>query len=148
MSADDLTIVTRRLLHASPARVYRAWTDPSELEQWWGPKGFTNTIHVFEPWAGGRWELTMRAPDGTAFPNLARFQELVANERIVFDHLGPMHPFTARIIFAPVPEGTFIEWHMAHAHREQYDRVIGFVPRANEENLDRLGSLLERDAQL
>ncbi len=144
MSAHDLTIRTSRVLKSPVVRVFRAWTDPVLLAQWWGPNGFTNTIHVFEPRPGGAWNLTMHGPDGADYPNESRFTEVVPNERIVFEHMRPMHPFTARVHFNAVPGGTRIDWEMIHPTQEEYDKVIGFVPRANEENLDRLETLLDQ----
>ena len=40
----DREIVITRLIDAPPARVFDAWTDPEQVVQWWGPRGFTTTI--------------------------------------------------------------------------------------------------------
>lgn len=144
MSDPNLTIRTTRVLKAPRSQVFRAWVDATLLAQWWGPNGFNNTIHVFEPKPGGTWSLTMHGPDGATYPNESRFVEVVPNERIVFEHLRPMHPFRAEIHFADAAGGTHIDWRMIHPNREEYDKVIGFVPAANEQNLDRLEAVLER----
>lgn len=147
MSEQDWTIRTTRTVKASREQVFRAWTDPAMLAQWWGPNGFTNTIHVFEPKPGGAWKLTMLGPDGAAYPNESRFMEVVPDERIVFEHLRPMHPFIAEVRFTEAPEGTHIDWRMIHPSKEEFDKVIGFVPAANEQNLDRLETLLNERTQ-
>lgn len=142
MNQQDWTIRTTRTVKATRDKVFRAWTDPALLAKWWGPNGFTNTIHVFEANPGGAWSLTMHGPDGAAYPNESRFVEVLPNERIVFEHLRPMHPFIAEVEFSDAPNGTHIEWRMIHPNKEEYDKVIGFVPQANEENLDRLEAIL------
>jgi uncharacterized protein YndB with AHSA1/START domain len=41
----DREVVTTRVIDAPRELVFKAWTDPEHLAQWWGPKGFTNTRH-------------------------------------------------------------------------------------------------------
>ncbi|MCC7248065.1 MAG: SRPBCC domain-containing protein, partial [Lysobacter sp.] len=65
--------VRRVLLEADPAQVFAAIADPRRIATWWGPDGFTNTIHTFEFVEGGRWLLTMHGPDGKDYPNESRF---------------------------------------------------------------------------
>lgn len=52
-----------RVLQAPSARVWAAWTDPTDLRQWWGPTGFTCPRAEADVRVGGRIALTMRAPD-------------------------------------------------------------------------------------
>ncbi len=58
---------------ATPAQVFAAMRDPVRVARWWGPDGFTNTIHTFDFQPGGRWLLTMHGPDGTDYPNIATY---------------------------------------------------------------------------
>lgn len=59
----------QRLIAASPSEIFAAMSDASRIAKWWGPEGFTNTIHEFEFRPGGKWLLTMHGPDGTNYPN-------------------------------------------------------------------------------
>ncbi|MBX9830057.1 MAG: SRPBCC domain-containing protein [Xanthobacteraceae bacterium] len=77
-------VVFNRLLDAPRSAVFRAWTDPKELAQWWGPKGFTNPVCEADPRPGGAIRIVMRGPDGTDYPMGGAFIEVVAPERIVF----------------------------------------------------------------
>jgi uncharacterized protein YndB with AHSA1/START domain len=135
-------ILTVRTVRAPRERVFRAWTEPEALAQWWGPKGFRNTFHVFDPRPGGEWKLTMHGPDGTDHPNESVFLEVNAPERIVFDHSGPMHPFRTTVVFEEDGEGTRIIWRMLHPAAEDFERMRAFVPAANEQNMDRLEAYL------
>ena len=69
--------------------LWRIWTEPDHLKEWWGPNGFTNTIHKFNLAPGGEWSLTMHGPDGTDYPNQIRFVEIIPNERLIYDHGQP-----------------------------------------------------------
>jgi uncharacterized protein YndB with AHSA1/START domain len=54
--------------------------------KWWGPEGFVCTTHVMDVRPGGTWRLTMHGPDGTDYPNLITWLEVVAPSRLVMDH--------------------------------------------------------------
>lgn len=56
-------ITQQRLIKAPRERVWAAWTDPAQLGQWWGPKGFSITTELFEFRVGGHWVFTMHGPD-------------------------------------------------------------------------------------
>ena len=78
----ELTLT--RVLNAPRALVFKAWTDPKMLAAWWGPKGFTNPRCEADARPGGAIHIDMRAPDGTVYPMEARYEEIIAPERLVF----------------------------------------------------------------
>jgi uncharacterized protein YndB with AHSA1/START domain len=80
----DTEIVISRILHAPRELVWDAWTNPKHVVNWWGPRGFTNTTKRHEFRVGGYWEHVMHGPDGTDYPNKAKFLEIVPHERIIF----------------------------------------------------------------
>ena len=84
--AADREIVLSRELDAPRELVWRAYTDPAHLPNWWGPHGFTNTVHEIDVRPGGRWRFTMHGPDGTDYPNRIVYREVVAPERLEFAH--------------------------------------------------------------
>ncbi len=63
-----------------------AWTNPKHVPQWWGPQGFTTTIHEMDVKPGGVWRLTMRGPDGRDYKNRIVFIEVAKPERLVYKH--------------------------------------------------------------
>jgi len=85
---EDRQIVTTRLISAPRELVFRAWTDPRHLERWFGPYGFTTTTRVFEFRPGGVWEFEMHGPDGTVFPNLIEWVEIVPPELLRYRQQG------------------------------------------------------------
>src|SRR5216684_6933391 len=82
----DREIAITRVFNVPRNLVWSAWTDPKHVAQWWGPTGFTNTIHKMEVKVGGVWDFIMHGPDGTDYPNYIEYREIVPPERIVFLH--------------------------------------------------------------
>ena len=82
----DREMVITRLINAPRELVWEVWTDPTHLEKWWGPNGFSTTTKEFSFGVGGRWRHIMHGPDGTNYPNLIVYEELVKPERIVYAH--------------------------------------------------------------
>ncbi|MFZ1686456.1 MAG: SRPBCC family protein [Flavobacteriales bacterium] len=132
------TITTERVVNAKRERVFEAWTDPVVLARWWGPKGFTNIIEHYDLRPGGYWDLIMHGPDGKDYHNHSVFVEVVVAERIVFDHVEPIHRFRTTVTFEDLGDKTRILWRMAFASKEEYTKVSAFITAANEENLDKL----------
>jgi uncharacterized protein YndB with AHSA1/START domain len=86
---DDTTnreMVITRLIDAPRELVFEAWTNPEHVKHWWGPNGFTNTIHEMNVKPGGVWRFMMHGPDGTDFPNKIVFNEVVRPERLTYTH--------------------------------------------------------------
>ena len=79
-------LVISRLINAPRELVWDAWTKPEHVKHWWGPDGFTNTIHEMEVKPGGVWRFMMHGPDGTNFPNKIVFNEVKKPERLVYTH--------------------------------------------------------------
>lgn len=86
IDTSDREIVLSRAFDAPRTLVWRVWTDPAHIGQWWGPRGFTTTIYAMEVKPGGLWRYTMHGPDGTDYPNWIRYREVVAPERLAYDH--------------------------------------------------------------
>ena len=85
---DDRAIEITRLIQAPRALVYKAWTTPQHLGNWFGPRGFTTTTYEFSLKPGGVWRFVMHGPDGTDYRNLIRFVEVVPNERLAYYQNG------------------------------------------------------------
>ncbi len=143
----DREIVTTRLFHHPCERVFRAWTEPDHLARWWGPKGFTNTFEEFNPKPGGAWKFVMHGPDGTDYHNKSVFVEIIKPEKIVFDHLMPMHRFRVTTTFTEEAGRTRVTFRMRFETAEECERIKAYVVTANEENFDRLEAELARMKQ-
>ena len=79
-------LVITRIIDAPRALVFKAWTDPKHVVQWWGPHGFTNPVCEMDVRPGGVWRMVMRGPDVVEYPNKGVFREIVEPERLVFTY--------------------------------------------------------------
>lgn len=90
--ADAMTsnreIVITRVFDAPRPLVFDAFTEADRVVQWWGPNGFTTTIHEMEVKPGGVWRFTMHGPDGVDYGNRIVYREIEKPERLVFMHGG------------------------------------------------------------
>ena len=77
-------LVLTRIFGVPRNLVWKAWTDPRQLAQWWGPNGFTNPVCKLDLRPGGAIRIEMRAPDGATYPMSGVFREIVEPGRLVF----------------------------------------------------------------
>lgn len=82
----DREIVITRVIGAPRELVFNAWTDPKHIGQWWGPRGFTTTIHEMDVRPGGIWRYVMHSPDGVDYKNKVAYLEILKPERLVYLH--------------------------------------------------------------
>ena len=141
-SAAVRTILSTRVFAASREAVWAAFSDPVRLAQWWGPKGFTNTMHEFDLRPGGCWRSTLHAPDGADYENQKTFTEVVPVERVVFRHHQPTHDFEMAMTLIADGSGTRVEWRMVFESAGECAQVRPFIEPANEQNFDRLAAHL------
>jgi uncharacterized protein YndB with AHSA1/START domain len=94
--------VITRVLDAPRELVWKAWTEPERMAQWWGPKGFTMLTNKLELRPGGIYHYCMRSPEGFAMWGKFVYRETIAPEKIVFinsfsDEKGNItrHPMSA-----------------------------------------------------
>lgn len=135
-------IVTARRVRAARALVWDHHTDPTKLARWWGPEGFTNEVERFELRPGGAWHHVMRGPDGAVYRMEKRLLEVLPPERLVHEHLDPVHSFRMTITLAEEAGETLLTWVMRFDSPEEHARVKEFIAQANEQNLDRLEAAL------
>jgi uncharacterized protein YndB with AHSA1/START domain len=105
MSTTIPELITTRIFAAPPELVWQAWTDPEKIIQWWGPNGFSTTIHKMDFCAGGEWLFTMHGPDGANYLNHKTFLEIAFQQRLVMAENGPPK-HTMTVTFAPHGQGT------------------------------------------
>lgn len=78
----ELTIT--RLIPVPRAKLFRCWTEPALLVQWFTPPPWKTVDATVDVRAGGASLITMQGPDGTTIPSRGVYLEVVADERIVF----------------------------------------------------------------
>ena len=73
-----------RVLDAPRALVFKAWTEPARLVQWFGPQGFSIPACEMDVRPAGAWRLCMRSPTGVDHWVAGVYREIVPPERLVF----------------------------------------------------------------
>ena len=106
-----------RTFDAPRELVFKAWTEPERLAQWWGPSGFEIRIAEFDLLPGGTFHYCLVTPDGNEMWGKFVYREIVAPERLVFvvsfsDAAGGMtrHPMSATWPLEVLSTITFSEY--------------------------------------
>ena len=137
----NAAVSTERLLSVNPRKVFAAFEQPDRLAQWWGPSGFTNTFEQFEFKPGGRWVLVMHGPNGANYPNESVFREIQPDTKIVIEHVvKPWYRLT--VTLTARGDKTHLAWVQEFESPEVAAKMRRLSDTANEQNLDRLQSLL------
>ena len=79
---DDFVI--SRTFDAPRDLVWKAFTDPQHMKQWWGPKGFTVIASKMDLRVGGTYLYGMKSPDGQPMWGKFVYREIVPQERLAF----------------------------------------------------------------
>jgi uncharacterized protein YndB with AHSA1/START domain len=76
-------LVLTRIIDAPPEKVFKAWTDPELLKQWFAPLPYTTPVAELDVRPGGATLIVMRSPEGVDMPHRGVYLEVVPNERLV-----------------------------------------------------------------
>ena len=83
-SSNPRELVITRVFDAPRGLVFKMWTQPEHLMQWWGPRGYTTPTCEMDVRPGGALRLCMRPSDGNDLWVSGEFREVVEPERLVF----------------------------------------------------------------
>lgn len=132
---------SERLLAASPRAIFAAFEQAERLARWWGPSGFTNTFEQFEFKPGGRWVFVMHGPNGVDYPNESVFREIMPDSKIEIEHV--VEPwFRLTVTLTARNDKTHLAWLQEFESPEVAAKIRHIVEPSNEQNLDRLQSLI------
>lgn len=128
---NDLELVLARLMDVRPDALFRCWTDPALLAQWFAPEPLTTEILQMDVRPGGSSRIVMRGPDGAEYPASGVYLEVVPNSRLVFTDafteawVPSAKPFmTAEVTFEPRDGGTLYTARARHWTAEDRDAHV------------------------
>ncbi len=137
-SDSDHKIFSSRILNYPVEIVYEAFANPEHLKNWWGPEGFTNTIHEFDLKPGGKWILTMHGPEKGNYENSSVFKIVEPYKLIAWTRVSQPY-FDMEIGFKKINDSeTEISFLMTFDTIEECEKIRKFAEPKNEENFDRL----------
>lgn len=127
----DREIVISRVINAPRSLVYAAWTDPDQIQQWFGPEGMTIRTKEINLSPGGSWRFDMIAADGTLYTNRMVFLRIEAPALIEVEHGSDEEndpgKFRMLVTFDEQSNGkTVLTLRQMHPSRHQRDTAIGF----------------------
>jgi len=124
-------IVLCRVIDAPRERVFAAWTDPTQIQQWFGPAGFKTETLDCDIRPGGLWRFVYTGPDGTTWDNRMRFLRIEAPRLIEIEHGSDKDDdpgrFHVTVTFDAQDDGkTVLTMRQLHPTAAQRDAGIGF----------------------
>lgn len=127
----DRETVIARVINAPRDLVFRAWTDPAHIMQWFGPEGMAIETHEIDIVVGGTWRFDMVTADGTRYGNRMKFLRIESPSCMEVDHGDDVDDdpgkFRMLITFDEQSDGkTVITLHQMHPSKAQRDNTIGF----------------------
>jgi uncharacterized protein YndB with AHSA1/START domain len=144
-------VTLTRVFDAPPQLVWKAWTEPRHMAQWWGPKAFTNPVCELDLRESGAIRIHMRGPNGAVYPMTGTFEEIVPLKRLVFTTVArdldgnPLLEGKTTVTFEDVGGKTKLTI---------VSRAVGIAPVAPQmlagmeagwtQSLDKLAELVER----
>ncbi len=131
-----------RVFDAPREAVFRLYTDPARIPEWWGPHGTTTEVDEMDVRTGGRWRFIAHDADGGQSAFRGAYREVVPSERIVqtfewepmaghvsvetatFEDLGDRTKVTTVSLFHTTEERDgMLSSGMEHGLNETYERL-------------------------
>ena len=83
-AGENTSLEIIRVIRAPRDRVYKAWTDPAQLREWWGPEGVRTTNLIGDVRVGGKYRWELARSEGEEMVVSGEYRELVPGKKIVF----------------------------------------------------------------
>lgn len=140
----DCEIVSSRIINSPKELIFKAWSEPDHLKNWWGPKGFTNTFHEFDFRVGGKWSFVMHGPDKGNYTNECEFIKIEKPSLIAWKRYSqPI--FQVVTTFLEINNHqTKLVFKMLFNTVSECEKLKKFVIDKNEENFDKLENELSK----
>jgi uncharacterized protein YndB with AHSA1/START domain len=141
-------IIITTAYKASRQNVWRAYTEPELIKQWWGPRYLTTEIDKMDVREGGMWRFVQKDRDGNEYGFHGVFHELSRPERIVqtWEWEGmPGHPHLEIAHFEEKNGMTIVKAIAVFETVEDRDGMMASgMKQGVDEGAERLSELLDR----
>jgi uncharacterized protein YndB with AHSA1/START domain len=143
----DREVVMTRVFDAPRALLWKAYTDPSLIQKWWGPRRYSTVVEKMDVRPGGVWRIVNRGVDGAEYWFNGVFSEVVKPERLVrtFEFEGaPGHIMVETTTFDELEGKTNVTVTSLFKTKEDRDGMVASGMRDGAtESMDRLAGLLK-----
>jgi uncharacterized protein YndB with AHSA1/START domain len=149
-------ITLSRTLATTPEYAWEAWTDPSKVSQWWGPKGFSIPACDIDLRIGGNLHIVMKAGEslgpmaGMEFPMTGVFTEIIPPEKLVFTNNAldaegnTLLSGTTTVTFESVGDDTKVTVSTgAEGTAPGVEQMLGGMEQGWNEQLDKLAEFVK-----
>ena len=138
--AERPKLTLKRVYPVAPEKVWRAWTDPQALRQWFDQTDAPGWIGELDVRVGGRLRIVLRDPEGIYHDVRGTYREVVPNRRLVFTwnlhDAPPEAESVVSVVLNPAPDGTELEFTLdpvfdpraADGWRGAFKRLEAVVP--------------------
>ncbi len=154
-TATARTIVLDRMFDGPADLIYRIWTNPAMVAEWWGVENATIPFCELDVRPGGRWRIDMRTASGRVYRNEGAYLEVVEDKRLVYSDIpDPDIPEWAgeppasrvhTVTFEGQGEATHVLVEVAFETIADRDRMVAFgMPEGLAQGFDRLAVFLAK----
>jgi uncharacterized protein YndB with AHSA1/START domain len=141
-------VVMSRVFDAPRELVFKTYTDPTLIPQWWGPRGYTTIVDKMEVKPGGIWRYIQRGADGSEYAFKGVYHESLAPERLIYTfEFEPMagHVCLETVKFEDQGDKTKVSVISVFQSVEDRDGMIqSGMEEGSVETWDRLAELLAK----
>lgn len=140
------SITLSRPISAPIAKVWRCWTDPALLPQWFGPEGYVCRTHDIDLRTGGHWLFDMAGPDGKVWPNRHRYTRMEPYQLEFLLDSGSEDEAPAEVVMTLTPDGTItrIRYQMTFPSQAARAMAVGFgAVELGQQTLNKLAMMAE-----
>jgi uncharacterized protein YndB with AHSA1/START domain len=109
----------------APEKVWRAWTDPQAVKQWWGPgPGHSVSVAELDVRVGGRFRIVFGGAEGRDHECAGVYREVVPNRKLVFTWTWPKttpeRESLVTVVFKAAGKGTELDFR----HEQLFDEAV------------------------
>lgn len=133
----DLDLILERTVDLSAEKIWKAWTTPELIKEWFCPKPWSLTSCELDLRTGGIFATTMKSPEGDEFPGIGIILEVQENQKLIWtdclepDYRPSKKPFLTAIILLEKVDTNKTKYTAIARHKDTEARVkheeMGFL---------------------
>ncbi len=150
VSRETLEVVTTHIFDAPREIVWKVYTDPSLIPEWWGPRNLTTIVDRMDVKAGGAWRYVQRDEQGNEHAFSGVYKEVkepqLISDTFNYEPMGPGHELTETLRLEALPGGKTRA--TSTSHYKTTEDLEGMLQSGMEEgaieSYNRLDELLQK----